>query len=63
MLDGLSRRIEAEESALRRDLDQVRTRLAKEQARQRDLAKKEQQVQARDAELRQLVTGLEAKLG
>lgn len=53
-LDGLSRRIEAEESALRRDLDRVRARLAKEQALQRDLAKKEQQVQAFDNELRQL---------
>jgi hypothetical protein len=53
-LDGLARRIEAEESALRRDLDRVSTRLAKEQALQRDLAKKEQQVQALDDELRQL---------
>ena len=53
-LDGLSRRIEVEESALRRDLDRVRTRRAKEQALQRDLEKKEQQVQALDIELRQL---------
>ena len=53
-LDGLSRRIEAEESALRRDLDRVRARLAKEQALERELAQTRQQVRERDTELRQL---------
>ena len=53
-LDGLSRRIQAAESALRRDLDRVGTRLTKEKTLQRDLAKKEQQVQALGIELRQL---------
>jgi hypothetical protein len=53
-LDGLARRIEAEESALRRDLDRVRARLAKEQALERELAQTRQQVRERDTELRQL---------
>lgn len=62
-IDGLARRIEAEESALRRDLDRVRTRLAKEQALARDLAKNEQQVQALDTELHQLRERLAERTG
>jgi hypothetical protein len=53
-LDGLSRRIEAEESALRRDLDWVRARLGKEQALERELEQMRQHVRERDTELRQL---------
>jgi molecular chaperone GrpE (heat shock protein) len=53
-LDALAHRIEAEESALRRDLDRVRARLSKHQALERELAQARQHAAERDAELRQL---------
>ena len=56
-LDGLSRRIEAEESVLLRGLDRVRVRLGKEQALERELEQMRQHVRERDTELRQAVRG------
>lgn len=53
-LDGLSRRIEAEESVLLRGLDRVRVRLGKEQALERELEQMRQHVRERDTELHQL---------
>lgn len=53
-LDALAHRIEAGESALRRDLDRVRARVSKQQALERELAQALQHSAERDAELRQL---------
>jgi molecular chaperone GrpE len=53
-VDALAHRIEAEESALRRDLDRVRARLSKHQTLERELAQARQHAAERDAELRQL---------
>lgn len=53
-LDALVHRIEAEESALRRDLDRVRARVSKLQGLERELAKARKYAAERDAELRQI---------
>ena len=53
-LDALAHRIEAEESALRRDLDRVRARVSKHQTLEREQAQARQHAAERDAELRQL---------
>jgi molecular chaperone GrpE len=53
-LDALAHRIEAEESALRRDLDRVRARVSKHQTLERELAQARQHAAERDAELRQI---------
>ncbi len=53
-VDALAHRIEAEESALRRDLDRVRARVLKHQTLERELAQARQHAAERDAELRQL---------
>ncbi|MBL9004081.1 MAG: nucleotide exchange factor GrpE [Myxococcales bacterium] len=53
-VETLAHRVEAEESALRRDLDRVRARLSKHQALERELAQARQHAAERDAELRQL---------
>ncbi|MBL9006574.1 MAG: nucleotide exchange factor GrpE [Myxococcales bacterium] len=53
-LDALAHRVEAKESALRRDLDRVRARVSKHQTLERELAQARQHATERDAELRQL---------
>ena len=53
-LAALAHRVEAEESALRRDLDRVRARVSKQQGLERELAQTRQCLAEREAELRQL---------
>jgi molecular chaperone GrpE (heat shock protein) len=60
-LDALAHRIEAEESALRCDLDRVRARVSKHQALERELAQARRHAAERDAELRQLRQRLAAR--
>ncbi|MBL9005281.1 MAG: nucleotide exchange factor GrpE [Myxococcales bacterium] len=53
-LAALAHRVEAEESALRRDLDRVRARVSKHQGLERELAQTRHHLAEREAELRQL---------